>query len=111
MTGRLSPLILAICVAGCLDWEPVDDAVTGGDPQTPPLRHLTPAGLPPVFDPDELQVSCHSVCLKYVECYGPAVEIGSCEALCVSEYWVSDASDLACFLAAGCSELYLCYEE
>jgi hypothetical protein len=109
MTGRSAVIMLALLAAACLDWEPVDDAVTAGEPNTPPLRHLTPAGLPTIFDPGELAERCATVCRKYVECYGPVVDQASCESLCISEYWVHEATDLACFLAAGCSELYLCY--
>lgn len=110
MTGRLVLTGLAIVLAGCLDWEEADDA-EAGEPEAPPLRRVTPAGLPPIrtFDTGTLAERCHTVCLRYIECFGSTVDLASCESICTSEVWVADADDLSCFLSSGCTELYLCY--
>ena len=112
MTGRLALLTLPLVLAGCLDWEGADDA-SAGEPQPPPLRRVTPAGLPPIrtFDTGELEDRCLTVCTRYVECFGTSVDLASCESICTSDIWVQDADDLACFLSSGCTELYLCYED
>jgi hypothetical protein len=106
-------MLMALVLAGCLDWEPVDDGVVAGDPQPPAVRRLTPAGLPPLkaFDTGELAERCRTVCTRYVECFGPAVDLATCEAYCTSELWVQDEDDLACFLSSGCTELYHCYSD
>jgi hypothetical protein len=111
MTGRLLALALVLAAPGCLDWEEADDA-TAGEPLPPPLRHVTPAGLPPIrtFDTGELGERCRTVCTRYIECFGTGVDMASCESICTSEIWVQDADDLACFLSSGCTELYLCYD-
>jgi hypothetical protein len=103
--------VLPLLLAGCLDWEEAEDA-EAGEPQPPPLRRVTPAGLPPIrtFDTGVLEERCRTVCTRYIECFGGSVDQASCESICVSEVWVQEADDLACFLSSGCTELYLCYE-
>jgi hypothetical protein len=111
MTGRIWCCVVALGLAGCHEWDPPSDAVTGGEPQAPPLRHVTPAGLPPMFLPEDVADRCRTVCLRYEECFGPAIDIASCESLCASEGWVATARDLACHLSNGCSELWMCHGE
>jgi hypothetical protein len=110
MTGRAWVLTGAALLAGCLDWDPVDDAVTGGEPGPPALRNVTPAGMPPVHLPAVLEDRCRIVCRIYEDCFGPAVDTDSCLHFCTTEVWVESAGDLECYLSRGCTELWMCHD-
>jgi len=109
MNGRV--LVATLLLAGCLDWEPVEDATSPDLPDAPPLRGLTPAGLPPMFDPGDAQARCRTICTRYLECFGPAVSLVTCRSACISESWAPDEDSMACYLASACSEMWLCRED